>query len=107
MTAKIAIVSSSELTTKRLDAQFYVDKTHKTTRYEVPIVYKGQANFVVDAESPEEAIEKARAKFNAGDKEDVFGNEWESIERVGDVEVLGPTHEYPRPKPKRRRVKKR
>lgn len=106
MTAKIAIVPASELTSKRLDAEFYVNKQHKTHRYEVPIVYQGQANFVVDAESPEEAIEKAKAKFKAGDSEDVLGNEWESIQRVGEVEVLGPSHEYPKRKPKRR-VKKR
>lgn len=57
-------------------------------KYEVPIVYRGQANFIVEAASAEEAAEKARTKFRSGDAADELGNEWEGIERVGEIEEI-------------------
>lgn len=57
-------------------------------RYEVPIVYRGQSNYIVEAADAQEAERIARAKFNGGDQSDELGNEWESIERVGEITAL-------------------
>jgi hypothetical protein len=54
-------------------------------RFEVPIVYKGQCNFIVEASSIEEAENIARKMFNNGDRPDELGNEWEKIDRIGEV----------------------
>ena len=54
-------------------------------RYEVPIIYRGQASFIVEADSPTEAERKAVSRFNDGDQPHELGNEWESIERVAEV----------------------
>lgn len=51
-------------------------------KYEIPIIYRGQVNFIVEAESPEKALEIATQRFNNGDTPDVLGNEWEQIEMV-------------------------
>ena len=51
-------------------------------RYEVPIIYKGQCTFIVEADSPEQAKEKAEFKFKNGDGVDDMGNEWESIDQI-------------------------
>jgi hypothetical protein len=58
------------------------------TKYCVPIVYTGLSNFIVETSSEEEAIEKARQQFAEGDVPDLLGNEYEDIERVGDVEIV-------------------
>jgi hypothetical protein len=54
-------------------------------RFEVPIVYKGQCNFIVEASSIEEAENIAEEMFNNGDRPDKLGNEWEKIDRIGEV----------------------
>jgi hypothetical protein len=57
-------------------------------KYEVPIVYRGQCNYVIEAVSANDAEVKARAMFANGDAPDTLGNEWETIERVGDVQPV-------------------
>lgn len=54
-------------------------------RWEVPIVYKGQINYIVAADTAEEAADIAADKFKGNDKADALGNEWEEIETVGAV----------------------
>jgi hypothetical protein len=54
----------------------------------VPIVYKGLSNYVVEADTAEQARELAVAQFNNGEVTDLLGNEWESIEDVLDPEVV-------------------
>jgi len=44
-------------------------------KYEVPIVYVGQSNYIIEAASPEEAEQKARDRFKEGDDPDVLGRE--------------------------------
>jgi hypothetical protein len=53
--------------------------------YEVPVVYKGQCSFIVEAETPEQAQELAESLFNNGDTPTALGNEWENIERFGEI----------------------
>ena len=53
-------------------------------RYEVPIYYRGLSNYIVDAENEEEAMRLAKIRFANGD-EDVLGNEFETIEKYGDI----------------------
>ena len=57
-------------------------------RYEVPIIYRGQCTFIVDADSPDEAKERAEAKFKGGDQPDEMGNEWEEVDRVCDARLV-------------------
>jgi hypothetical protein len=57
-------------------------------KYNVPIVYKGQVNYIVEAESVEEAEELAREQWSTGEKPVELGNEWEKIERFGVVEPV-------------------
>jgi hypothetical protein len=57
-------------------------------KFEVPIVYRGQCNFIVEAENAEAAKSLAESKFNNGDRPDDLGNEWEEIERIGDAELM-------------------
>jgi len=54
-------------------------------KFEVPIVYRGQSNYIVFALDKEGAERRARDRFDSGDKPDDLGNEWEEIERVGDI----------------------
>jgi len=56
--------------------------------YEVPIVYQGQVNFLVKADSEEEAKEIAESRWKAGVQPDKFGNEWQEIERFGKVSEI-------------------
>lgn len=51
-------------------------------KYCVPIIFRGQDNFIVEAQSPEEATIMAERRFNNGDQPDEFGDEWQEIERV-------------------------
>lgn len=57
-------------------------------KFAVPIVYKGLANFIVDAKDENEAKVKAAQAFNNGEHAESFGNEWEKIDQVCDPEVL-------------------
>lgn len=57
-------------------------------KYEVPIVYRGLSTYIVEATSPEEATRKALRKFENGEVADPLGNEWEEVERVGEVEQV-------------------
>jgi hypothetical protein len=57
-------------------------------KFEVPIVYKGQANYIVTADSPQEADAIAQAKFHRGETPDTLGNEWETIDRVGEIKPV-------------------
>jgi hypothetical protein len=60
--------------------------------FEVPIVYRGQCNYLVPASNKEEAEAIARAKFSAGAAPDDLGNEWEEIERVGTITAKETEH---------------
>lgn len=51
-------------------------------KYEVAIIYKGQSNFIVEADSPKEAREKAERRFKEGDTPDHTGGEWEEIDHI-------------------------
>jgi hypothetical protein len=53
--------------------------------FEVPVIYRGQCSFLVRATSKEQAGEKATFKFKNGDCADELGNEWEEIDRLGDI----------------------
>jgi hypothetical protein len=57
-------------------------------KYIVPIVYRGQSNFAVEAETPADAAEEARRLFKGGEPPTECGNEWEDIERIGTPEPL-------------------
>lgn len=57
-------------------------------KYEVPIVYRGLTNYVVEAANESQARDVAEAKFKSGDCVDLFGNEWEEIERFGDIQKM-------------------
>ena len=54
-------------------------------KYNVPIIYKGQVNYIVEAESVEEAEELVRKQWSAGEKP---VEEWEKIETFGVVEPV-------------------
>jgi hypothetical protein len=58
------------------------------SKYEVPVVYRGQDNFIVEVENPREAEEIAIARFNNGDTPDILGTEWERIEYIGQIELV-------------------
>jgi hypothetical protein len=65
------------------------NKGRKTMKkYEVPIVYRGQCTFIVEAETPEQASDVAVAKFKDGDEPDVLDNEWEEVDRIGTIEEV-------------------
>ena len=57
-------------------------------KYCVPIVYTGLENYIVEAETPEKAKALAKAAFKNGEKGTSLGNEWEEIDRFGDVEEI-------------------
>lgn len=57
-------------------------------KYEVPIVYRGQSNFIVEASSAEEAERIARERFELDAPADILGNEWEEVERVGVIKSI-------------------
>lgn len=63
-------------------------------KYEVPIVYRGQLNYIIDAETPEQAVKIARNKFSNNDKEDILGVEYEEIVRIGSVEPILASKHY-------------
>ena len=62
----------------------------------VPIIYRGQSNFIVEADTPEEAEAKARTRYDNGDVGDELGNEWEEVERIGEIEKVNPMNEMER-----------
>ena len=57
-------------------------------KYCVPVIFKGQDNFVVLADSPEEARDKAEQAFKGGLPPTVCGNEWQEFEQTGIPEEL-------------------
>lgn len=50
--------------------------------YEVNVVYKGQINYLVEADSPEEAEEMALERWHNGDRGETLGTEWQSCEKT-------------------------
>ena len=56
-----------------------------TKTYEVPIVYKGKCNYIVEASSEQEAEEIARSLWGNGKAPTELGNEWEEIDRIGEI----------------------
>lgn len=62
-------------------------------KYEVPIVYRGQCNFIVDANSTGQAQLIAEKLFRNGHEPDALGNEWEELEQVGEPLLLDPATE--------------
>ena len=56
-------------------------------KYEVPILYRGQANYIVEAETPDQAQKKAMKAFNNGDDADWLGNDMKAIEKVCKAEI--------------------
>lgn len=55
------------------------------SKYNVPIVFRGQANYIIEAASPAEAERIARARFNEGDKGDDY---FEKTDYVGEIEEV-------------------
>jgi hypothetical protein len=53
--------------------------------WEVPIVYRGQVNYLIPAPTAESAREIAERCFKGGIAGDALGNEWEEIERIGTI----------------------
>jgi hypothetical protein len=51
-------------------------------KYEVCVLYSGQNNYIVEANSAEEAEEVARCRYGAGDNGESLGTEYEEIDRV-------------------------
>lgn len=51
-------------------------------KYEVQFAYSGVARYVVEAESPAEAVEKAERRYYGGDEPDVTGGEYERIDNT-------------------------
>jgi hypothetical protein len=62
-----------------------VPETAVALVWEVPIVYRGQVNYLIPAPTAESAREIAERRFKNGAVRDVLGNEWEEIERIGTV----------------------
>lgn len=58
--------------------------------FEVPIVYRGQCNFLVQADDANQAQGIAEAKWHNGEMPEDLGNEWETIERFGAVQEIDP-----------------
>ena len=54
-------------------------------KYEVPIIYRGQVNYIVEANSPEDARQKADERFKKGEPANILGNEWEEVEEFGEI----------------------
>ena len=54
----------------------------------VPIVVKSMVNYIVEAASVEEAKQLAKQKWENGISPDDCGNEWEVIDRIGDIEEV-------------------
>jgi hypothetical protein len=48
----------------------------------VCVLYSGQNNYIVEANSAEEAEEVARCRYGAGDNGESLGTEYEEIDRV-------------------------
>lgn len=59
-------------------------------KYEVPIIYHGLSNFIVEADGPSEAIAKAIEMFNNGEEPAMLGNEWEIFDRAQDAMPINP-----------------
>lgn len=57
-------------------------------KYEVPVIYRGQINYIVKANSKEEAEEIARVLYRGDTPGDTLGNEWEVIDKLGEVKEL-------------------
>jgi hypothetical protein len=51
-------------------------------KYEVAIVRREQLNYIVDADTKEEAEDKAKQRYYKAEKPDILGNEWDEIESV-------------------------
>lgn len=54
-------------------------------KFEVPIIYRGQSNYIVNARNKKHAEELALSKFYDGDDGVILGNEWESVEKIGKI----------------------
>jgi hypothetical protein len=50
--------------------------------WEVPIIYRGQLNYLVEAEDSVRAAEIARQQYHEGTAPTILGNEWEEIDHV-------------------------
>lgn len=57
-------------------------------KYEVPVIYRGQCSFIVEARNPLEARMRAEQAFRQGVEPDRFGNEWEKPEKIGEALLL-------------------
>lgn len=51
-------------------------------KYEVAITYKGQLNYLVEADDPETAKALATQRYADGEAGDPLGNEWQVIEKI-------------------------
>ncbi len=54
----------------------------KTAKYEVSIVYKGQSTYIVEAESEDEAFEKAEIRYQNGEDADLPSQDYERVENL-------------------------
>lgn len=57
-------------------------------KYAVALVYRGQSNYIIEADSPEKAKEEAEKQFKDGEPGVNLGNEWEEIDHFGSIEEM-------------------
>ena len=57
-------------------------------KYIVPVYYTGLDHFIVEASTPEEAVEEARNSFQAGDPPAPTGSEYEDFDHAGEPQYL-------------------
>jgi len=57
-------------------------------KYCVSVYFSGMDNFIVEADDPEQAKEKAEEAFRDGQPPDVCGNEWQQIDDCGEPEEV-------------------
>lgn len=60
--------------------------------FEVPIIYKGQINYIIEAESQDEAQSIACAKFNNNDKGDIPVVEWGGLTELVKLKKFSSVH---------------
>lgn len=65
-----------------------IGRVYMKKTFEVPIFYKGFINYIIEAESRDEAQSIACAKFNNNDEGDIPVIECEEIDRIGEIEEI-------------------
>jgi hypothetical protein len=56
--------------------------------WKVPVVYRGLSNYMVEAETAEDARLKASEAFRNGDGEAFLGDEWQEIDTIREPAIV-------------------